>query len=159
DPVHPGDARRLLTAGKAAVWRRYPFTIILKAAHPHVAVAPVRLKFDPGSKTTGVALVNDATGRVVAAAAITHRGQQIHDRLVSRRAIRRTRRSRHTRYRPARYDNRRRPAGWLPPSLASRIQNILTWTARLRRLCPIAAISMELVRFDTALMQHPEMSG
>jgi hypothetical protein len=30
NPVHPGQARRLLKQGKAAVFRRYPFTIILK---------------------------------------------------------------------------------------------------------------------------------
>ncbi len=30
DPVHPGRARLLLKEGKAAVYRRYPFTLILK---------------------------------------------------------------------------------------------------------------------------------
>src|SRR5437879_5517141 len=144
NPVHPGHARRLLTAGQAAVWRRYPFTIILKQALPYVAVAPLRLKIDPGSRTTGVALVNDARGQVIVAAEITHRGQQIRDRLLARRALRHSRRSRQTRYRPARHDNRRRPAGWLPPSLESRVQNILSWVVRLRRLCPITTLSMEL---------------
>lgn len=158
NPIHPGEARRLLTAGKAAVWRCYPFTLILKEARPHAPVAPLRLKFDPGSKTTGVAITNDAKGHVVAALEITHHGQQIRDSLATRRAIRHSRRARHTRYRPARFDNRHRPDGWLPPSLTSRVQNILTWTARLRKLCPITAISMELVRFDTQLMQNPEIS-
>ena len=31
DPVHPGHARLLLKEGKAAIFRRYPFTIIRKA--------------------------------------------------------------------------------------------------------------------------------
>jgi len=30
DPVHPGRARMLVSSGKAAVFRRFPFTIILK---------------------------------------------------------------------------------------------------------------------------------
>jgi 5-methylcytosine-specific restriction endonuclease McrA len=47
----------------------------------------------------------------------------------------------------------------LPPSLESRLANILTWVARLRRASPIAAISMELVKFDTHLMQNAEISG
>ena len=34
------------------------------------------MKIDPGSKTTGLAVVNDATGRVVWAAELAHRGQQ-----------------------------------------------------------------------------------
>ena len=109
NPVHPGQARRLLRAGQAAVWRRYPFTIILKQALPNVPVEPLRLKFDPGSKTTGIAIINDMRGQVVAAAEITHRGQQIRDRLVARRAVRHSRRSRHTRYRPARFARRLRP--------------------------------------------------
>src|SRR5579863_620091 len=93
NPVHPGWARHLLTAGKAAVWRRYPFTIILKRAIPEAQTTPLRVKLDPGSKTTGVAVVNDATGVVVWAAEITHRGQQAHEGLLSRTASRQSRRA------------------------------------------------------------------
>lgn len=159
NPVHPGQARRLLRTGQAAVWRHYPFTILLKEALPHAPVEPLRLKIDPGSKTTGVAILNETRRQVVVAAEISHRGQHIRDRLLARRAVRHSRRRRHTRYRPARFDNRRRPDGWLAPSLKSRIQNILTWTARWQRLCPITAVSMELVKFDTQLMQNADISG
>ncbi len=86
NPIHPGCARRLLTEGKAAIWRRYPFTVILKQALPSELVEPLRLKLDPGSKTTGLALVYDTTGQVVAASEITHRGQEIRDKLLARRA-------------------------------------------------------------------------
>jgi hypothetical protein len=54
DPVHPGQARLLLTQKKAAVFRRYPFTIILKTMPEHPEVHPLRLKIDPGSQTTGL---------------------------------------------------------------------------------------------------------
>ncbi len=159
NPVHPGWARHLLTQGKAAVWRRYPFTIILKQALPEAQTTPLRIKLDPGSKTTGVAVVNDATGAVVWAAEIAHRGQQVHEGLLTRTASRHSRRARHTRYRPARFDNRRRRAGWLPPSLESRLANVQTWVARLRRFCPVSALSQELVKFDTQLLQDAETSG
>lgn len=158
-PIHPSRARKLLDAGKAAVFRRYPFTVILKYAVPDTEIAPLRLKLDPGSKTTGIAIVNDASGEVVFAAELQHRGQRIKAALDDRRAVRRSRRTRHTRYRQPRFLNRRRPAGWLPPSLMSRVHNIDTWVSRLRRLCHITAISQELVRFDTQLMQNPEISG
>jgi 5-methylcytosine-specific restriction endonuclease McrA len=158
-PCHPARARRLLTAGKAAVWRRYPFTIILKRAVPEAQPEPLRLKLDPGSRTTGLALVHDRTGQVVWAAELAHRGQRIHAALLARKALRRGRRQRHTRYRPMRFDNRRRPNGWLPPSLHSRVSNVLTWVARLRRCAPVGALSQELVRFDTQLLDHPEISG
>lgn len=159
NPVHPGRARILLSTGKAAVWRRYPFTIILKQAIEHPVIVPLRLKLDPGSKTTGLALVDDASGEVVFAAELVHRGQAIRDALASRRAVRRSRRSRTTRYRPPRFQNRRRKPGWLPPSLESRLANILTWVKRIMRLCPIAALSQELVKFDLQKMGHPEISG
>jgi 5-methylcytosine-specific restriction endonuclease McrA len=158
-PVHPGEARRRLTQGKAAVWRRNPFTIILKRAVPDAQPQALRVKNDPGSQTTGLALVNDLTAQVVWAAELAHRGQWIRDVLLARRAIRHGRRHRRTRYRPTRFDNRRRPDGWLPPSLKSRISKILTWVARLRRYASIAAISQELVRLDTQLLESPSISG
>ena len=158
-PTHQGNARRLLTEGKAAVYRRYPFTIILKREISDVDKKPLRLKIDPGSKTTGIAIVNDNTGEIEFAAELQHRGQQIKSDLESRRASRRGRRNRKTRYRQPRFLNRTKPKGWLPPSLMSRVYNITTWVRRLRNVCPIQAISMELVRFDTQAMQNPEISG
>ncbi len=160
NPVHPGRARLLLKQGKAAVWRRYPFTIMLKEAIAGPQLLPLRLKLDPGSKTTGLALVNDATGHVVWAAELSHRGQAIKKALDARRGVRRGRRRRHTRYRQPRFANRRnQKKGWLPPSLESRLANTLTWVARLMRLCPIADMSMELVKFDMQLLENAEMSG
>ena len=41
----------------------------------------------------------------------------------------------------------------------SRVYNIETWVARLRRYCPITAISMELAKFDIQQMENPEISG
>jgi 5-methylcytosine-specific restriction endonuclease McrA len=149
----------LLTEGKAAVWRRYPFTIILKRAVPNANPERLRAKIDPGSRTTGIALVSDRAGQVAWAAELQHRGQRIHDALLTRRAIRCNRRQRHTRYRPARVDNRRRAEGWLPPSLESRVSNVLTWVARLARLAPVGTVSQELVKFDPQLMENPEISG
>lgn len=158
-PVHPGYARRLLTTGKAAVWRWYPFTIILRRALSETQAEPLRLKIDPGSKTTGLAIVNDVSGEVVWAAEVTHRGEQIHQRLAERCTIRRRRRQHKTRYRKPRFQNRPRKRGWLAPSLASRVVNVQTWVTRLQRLCPLKALSLELVRFDTQLLQNPEISG
>ncbi|HEX6289214.1 MAG TPA: RNA-guided endonuclease IscB [Herpetosiphonaceae bacterium] len=158
DPVHPAHARKLLSSGQAAVWRRYPFTLILKTVRT-ADPESLRLKLDPGSQTTGIAVVNDTTGHVVWAAELTHRGQQIRDRLLARRAIRRNRRQRKTRYRQAQFLNRRRPVGWLAPSLEHRVQTTLTWVERLRRSAPIGAISVELVRFDTQQLQDAEIRG
>lgn len=158
-PCRPSRARKLLTAGKAAVFRRYPFTIILKYAVPEANPEPLRLKIDPGSRTTGIAVVNDRSGEIVFAAELEHRGLRIKSRLDSRRAIRRSRRNRHTRYRQPRFFNRTRHTGWLAPSLKHRVLTIQTWVNRLRKFCNIQAISQELVRFDMQLLENPEISG
>ena len=91
DPVHPGRARKLLSSGKAAVYRRFPFVLILKhpvsEAHPQ----PLRLKIDPGSKTTGLAVLNDTSGQVLWAAELVHRGEEVHQALQKRAGVRRGR--------------------------------------------------------------------
>jgi 5-methylcytosine-specific restriction endonuclease McrA len=159
NPIHPAQARQLLKNQKAAVFRTYPFTLILKEAIPTPEISILRLKIDPGAKHTGLAIVNDSTGEVVFAAELTHRGLAIRASLISRGQLRRGRRARKTRYRKPRFLNRTRPSGWLPPSLQSRIENIKTWVNKLTKFAPIEAISQELVRFDMQLMRHPEIQG
>lgn len=158
-PVHPGYARLLLTQRKAAVFRRFPFTIILKETDEQPVAQSLRLKLDPGSKTTGLALVDDATGDVVFASEIRHRGTAIKCALDRRRALRRGRRQRKTRYRKPRFANRKWNIGWIAPSLESRVANVLTWVKRLIRVCPIRAISLELVKFDMQQVDNPDISG
>jgi 5-methylcytosine-specific restriction endonuclease McrA len=41
----------------------------------------------------------------------------------------------------------------------SRVLHLRSWVKRLQRWCPIAAISQELVRFDTAALQTPGIQG
>lgn len=159
NPIHPAQARQMLRNGKAAIFRRFPFTLILKRAQPETLVDKLRIKIDPGAKTTGLALINDLTGEVIFAAELQHRGFEIRNALKSRSQLRRSRRSRKTRYRATRYKNRRRKEGWLAPSLQSRVDNILTWVSRLRKFAEIGAISQELVNFDTQIMQNPEITG
>jgi 5-methylcytosine-specific restriction endonuclease McrA len=159
-PCHPARARQLLQEGKAAVFRKYPFTIILKEREGG-EIQRVQLKIDPGSKITGIAIVAEFKRgkRVIWAAELTHRGQQIRDLLLNRRVLRRARRKRKTRYRQPRFLNRLKPKGWLPPSVKSRIDNSDTWLKRLNKFTPITGLAMELVRFDTQKLQNPEISG
>lgn len=156
NPCSPGVGRGLLKSGKAKVFRRFPFTIILNKAVDDEP-KPMQLKIDPGSKVTGLALLQG--NKVVWGAELTHRGQQIKDALSTRKALRRSRRNRKTRYRQPRFLNRTRPQGWLVPSLQHRVETTLTWVNRLRRYTPITGISQELVRFDQQQIENPEISG
>lgn len=157
NPVHPAQARKLLSEEKAAVYRRYPFTIILKESIPDADIKPLEIKIDPGSKTTGIAILSG--DNVIWGAELTHRGQSIKASLDSRRAIRRGRRNRKTRYRPARFLNRTKPKEWLAPSLLHRVLTTETWVKRLIKFAPIAQIAQELVRFDLQKQENPEISG
>jgi 5-methylcytosine-specific restriction endonuclease McrA len=159
NPIHPAQARQLLKNKKAAIFKRFPFTLILKDASSNAEVQPLRIKIDPGAKTTGFVLVNGATGEVIFAAELQHRGFQIRDALTSRRQLRRGRRNRKTRYRAPRFNNRKRNEEWIPPSLQSRVENILTWVKRLQKLSLIDSISQELVKFDMQIMQNPDIQG
>lgn len=156
-PCKPGVARSLLKHGKAAVFRQFPFTIILKKSVEYVADADVTLKIDPGSKTTGIAVLQG--DKAVFGMELTHRGMAIKKKLESRRAVRRGRRSRNTRYRQSRFLNRTRPKGWLAPSLEHRVRTTMTWVRRLMRFLPITAIVQELVRFDMQQIENPEIAG
>lgn len=145
-----------MKAGKASVFRKFPFTIILNK-EVDASPEPLELKLDPGSKTTGIAIKQG--DKVIFGAELQHRGQQIKEALLSRRQLRRGRRNRKTRYRQARFLNRTRLDGKLAPSLQHRVETTLTWVRKLMRFAPIASIVKELVRFDLQLMQNPEISG
>jgi 5-methylcytosine-specific restriction endonuclease McrA len=155
NPIHPAVARKLLAQFKAAIFRQFPFTIILKEEYAQ-AIQPLKVKIDPGSKVTGLAVL--CGSKLIWAAELTHRGATIQAALLSRRQLRRGRRSRKTRYRPARFLNRTRPKGWLAPSLEHRVDTTLTWVRKLIRLAPIKSIAQELVRFDMQQMVNPEIS-
>lgn len=159
-PCHPSRARRLLREGRASVFRRQPFTIILNDREDG-EVQPVDCRLDPGSRTTGIALViqGHAGDRLVWAAELTHRSASIKKSLERRRALRRARRSRKIRYRKPRFDNRSRPQGWLAPSLSSRVTQTATWVRRLKALTPVSAAQVETVRFDTQRLEHPDIAG
>jgi hypothetical protein len=158
-PCHPKRGRKLLEEGKAAVLRYYPFTIILKSEVKQDVQPTLRLKIDPGSKQTGIVLVDDKTGEIVWAAVLYHRGWQIMDKMKKRRDVRRNRRARKTRYRKARWRHRPKPKGWLAPSLMHRVYTTMTWIQRLMRYAPVSAISVELVSFDFQKMENPEIEG
>jgi RRXRR protein len=94
-------------------------------------------------------VINEVSGEVVWAAELQPRGQQVKQRLAQRHTRRwaSSVRQSHAAHRRA------------PPSLESRLANVLTWGQRLRRWCPIAALSQEVVKFDMQLMQDAEISG
>jgi len=156
-------ARLLLKRGRARVHKVMPFTIrVVDLEAEDCEFQALRVKLDPGSKTTGMALVRE-TGQngvaVINLFELMHRGKQISEALTARRGHRRLRRS-HLRYRVPRFLNRGNiKSGWLAPSLQHRVDTTLAWVHRLQRLAPVSAISTELVRFDMQALENPEIEG
>lgn len=155
-------ARLLLERGRAVVHRMIPFTIRLKDRLAEESKAQsLRLKLKPGAKETGVAVLREDTPKqseTIFLCEIRHK-PGIKQSLDSRRALRRSRRNRKTRYRKPRFENRKRPEGWLPPSLDARVDQTMAVVNKLTKLLPITSISYEHAKFDTQLMQNPEISG
>lgn len=166
-PTCPKRARLLLKAKQADVVSKSPFTIrILNRMGGDLQ--PIELKLDPGSHTTGMALVVKGEKRgwfCIGAWELHHRGQDVRNGLLSRAQLRRGRRSRKTRYRQPRFDNRVRNTaleagkGWLPPSLQSRVGNVISCAKKIVRFCPVSEIPVEQVRFDTQALANPHVSG
>jgi len=159
-PCSEKRARQLLERGRAVVHRIHPFTIRLKD-RTEGTTQPIEVRLDPGSKSTGAAVVRitERGDAVLHLAQIDHRGAKISESLAKRAAFRRRRRSANLRYRAPRFNNRRRPEGWLAPSLQHRVDADVAWVVRLQRLAPISAVAQELVRFDMQALETPEISG
>lgn len=170
-PCSEKRARQFLERGRARIHRVVPFVIrLVDVKAEDVEITPLRIKIDPGSRKTGMALVdddetvNEATGEIERTATveklaeIEHRGWQISEALTARRNMRRRRRGQ-LRYRAPRFLNRTKPEGWLAPSLRHRIDSTIAWVKRIMRWAPVNAISMELVRFDMQKQENPEISG
>jgi len=172
DMCSNAEARILLKKGYAVVHKAHPFTIRLKrdADYSQETEKEYKLKIDPGSKHTGVAIVDDEDS-VVFLGEIEHRGSQIVALLETRSNVRRNRRSRKTRYRRCKFVNyylkkdskykadSNRPKGWFPPSIESIKNNIVNFLKKYKKLCNITSVSIESVKFDSQLLENPDISG
>jgi hypothetical protein len=145
-------AHELLKKGKAVIHKLYPFTIRLKNPTGN-AVQPIQLKPDPGSQHTGLAVITKEKEKVLFLAELKHRRETIKQNLITRSQHRRSRRSR-LRYREARFDNRPKPEGWLPPSTRHLLETTISWVNKFRKLCPITEIMVESYKYCTLLQKN-----
>ena len=103
-PCHPARARKLLRNGRAVPHHvRSIFGIrLLDRTRPESEVQDITLNVDPGSDTTGIAVVSDNQDRqrtLLAAVELKHRAKAIKATMTTRRQHRRNRRGR-LRHRP-----------------------------------------------------------
>jgi len=116
----------------------------------------VSLGIDAGIQHMGVSATTEK--QVVFEAEAKPR-TDIQKLLATRQQFRRARRSRKTRYRQARFQNRRKPGGWLAPSLKHKVEVHLKVIWLACTILPISKITLEVAQFDLQKIQHPEIEG
>jgi 5-methylcytosine-specific restriction endonuclease McrA len=157
-PTTPARARILQKQDRAKKLKLYPFTLILDKEIESDIEPYLELRIDPGSKITGFSLVDINTNEVVWGMELEHRGMSILKSLEGRAGYRRVRRSRKLRYRKKRFE-RKKPKGWLAPSLKHRLLTVETWINRLLAVAPIKSIAIEQVKFDLQKLENPDILG
>ena len=147
--------RVFLKQGKAKVVQRCPFTIqLLYESTTHTQ--KINLGIDAGSKTIGISATTDS--KVLYEAEVVQRND-IVELLSGRRALRRSRRNRKTRYRKPRFDNRKKPDGWLAPSIRQKIETHVTVVENITKILPMTKIIVETASFDIQKIKNPEIEG
>lgn len=154
-PCTQRKARLLLKDKKAKIVKYNPFTIQLNYATGETRQA-CAIGIDTGSEHIGIAVTSE--GRVFFKGE-TELRQDIHSNIETRKALRRSRRNRKTRYRKARFLNRKRPSGWLPPSIQRRIDNTFRWIDAFMKLVPYPKLCIEVGKFDPAMIENPDITG
>jgi N6-L-threonylcarbamoyladenine synthase len=150
-----GMVRQFLKNKLAKVVNRCPFTIQLTYESKRYT-QKMTLGVDAGSKTIGISATREK--EEIYAAKIELRGDMV-DLIARRREQRRTRRNRKTRYRAARYENRRRGEGWVAPSIRQRIDTHMTVVEQIHKILPITEIIVEVAAFDIQKLKNREISG
>lgn len=152
-----GKVYRLLKTKKAHIVSYEPFTIQLDYEPDTHIIQPMTLGVDSGAIHSGYSVANEQrefySSEVIARDNISYR-------ISDRRMYRQTRRSRKTRYRKPRFNNRKnKKKGWLPPSLEQKVAVQLNEIDHLYRHFPIETIIVEVAEFDIQKIKNPDISG
>lgn len=154
-PCQPRKARLLLKENKAKVIKMVPFTIQLLHGSSGYK-QEISLGIDAGTKHIGVSATTE--NDMLFEAEVLPRND-MQELLATRLQYRRTRRNRKTRYRKARFLNRRKPKGWLAPSIRHKVDCHLKTIRMAHKILPISRTTIEVAQFDIQKIQNPEIEG
>ena len=152
-----GMVKHLLKENRARVVMRCPFTIRLKYKGT-TYTQNLTQGDDTGSGTFAMAVVRD-NGDIVYASQVELRND-IAEKMTRRCHYRRNRRSRKTRYRKARWLNRknsRRPDR-LSPTMKSKLDAHERENRLIRKILPVTKHVSEMGQFDMQLMKNPSLA-
>lgn len=153
-PTTPRKARILLKESRAKIIARDPFTIqLLYGTRGYTQ--PITLGVDAGYETIGYSAVTEKEELTGGEMVLL---ESVSERITERRKYRRTRRNR-LRHRAPRFDNRRRPDGWLSPSIQHKLDAHFKLVERLKFRLPITKIVVEVAKFDIQKINNPKIQG
>ena len=157
-PCKPRKARLLLKNKQAKILKYEPFTIQLLYGSSGYK-QKVSLGIDAGSKHVGASATTKK--QELYASQTELRGDMIVKLLSDRRELRRSRRSRKTRYRKPRFLNRvhSKHKGWLSPSIENKINTHIRIIDDVYKLLPIYNIIVETASFDIQKFKNKDISG
>lgn len=155
-PTTPRKARLLLKSGKAKCIKRSPFTIKLLYDTTEYT-QPLIHGVDTGSSKIGSAVVNN-NGEVIYMSEVEIRND-ITNKMKQRAKYRRNRRNRKTRYRKARWFNRRNSirTDRFSPTMTSKINSHLKEVEFVKSILPISKLIVETGAFDPHALKNPEV--
>lgn len=155
-PTTPRKARLLLKSGKAKCIRRTPFTIKLLYETTEYT-QPLTHGVDTGSSKIGSAVVNNA-GEIIYLSEIEIRND-ITDKMKQRAKYRRNRRNRKTRYRKARWRNRKNSVrkDRFSPTMTSKIDAHLKEANFVKSILPVTRLILETASFDPHALKNPSV--
>ena len=156
-PCTPAKARHLLEKGKAVVHKSFAKEVFV-----------IQLTFAVSGYKEDITLGVDAGYKMVGLSASSEKKEyysaeiklrtDVSKLLTKRREARRSRRMR-LRYRAPRFNNRKRPKGWLAPSVEEKIGTHLTAVNNVCSILPVTKIVIETASFDIQKLKNPDIKG
>ena len=152
---HHGKVKWLLKRKQAKVVKRSPFTIQLTYEPKTHCIQDVTLGVDAGSKHVGLSASTEKEELFRAEMTLRDNIPQL---MTARRQSRRTRRNR-LRYRKPRFNNRKRPDGWLTPTMEAKIRAHVNVINDICSILPISRIVVETASFDIQKIKDEDIAG
>lgn len=150
-----GKVKWMLRRKQAKVVKRSPFTVQLLYKPGTHCTQPVTLGVDAGSKHVGLSASTEEKELFCAEMMLRDDLPQL---MTKRQEERRTRRNR-LRYRKPRFDNRKRPKGWLTPTMETKIRSHVNVINDVCLILPVSKIVIETASFDIQRIKDEDIEG
>jgi len=154
-PCSPRKARLLLEQNMVKVVRRTPFTIQWTVP-VRSYTQPVTLGVDSGYTNVGLSAITSTKELYSSETKLRTDIIKLHS---ERRQYRRTRRNRTTWYRKPRFLNRKKPEGWLAPSIQHKLDSHIKLVSKVCSILPVSKTIIEVAAFDIQKVINPGISG